>query len=255
MQKEDWQLVKRFQLIQFGPRYGLLDSKALPPYEDDHKLQLFRNMRFADKVELHYDIHEDNQISIPILKLHYRHIEFTNNTTLDSKYNLKFSISYRRIGETTKGELVNEIALPLTLLMALVSALVKANNSRKRRFSYATSMSTMPLASSSSIQNNEDFCHFHYFTEFLLHLISYMAVAFLFCFLLHVFVNSIAFLSQHNVKLTLPIVKDQRSLELIIYAALILKVTYTHTHTHTLCFTYTYISFIHIHSYILLIHL
>ncbi|TMW49319.1 hypothetical protein DOY81_005619, partial [Sarcophaga bullata] len=226
LQKEDWQLIKRFQLIQFSPRHGSFGSKALPPYEDYHKLQSFRYLRFADKVELHYDIFENNQISIPILKLHYRHIEFTNNTTLDSKYNIKLTTSYKRIGETNKGELVNEIALPLTLLVALISALVKANNNRKRRFSCATSMSTMPLTSSSSIQNNEDFCHFHYFTEFLLHLISYMAVAFLFCFLLHVFVNSIAFLSQHNVKLTLPIVKDQRSLELIIYAALILKMIY-----------------------------
>ncbi|KAI8120758.1 Meckelin [Lucilia cuprina] len=230
LQKEEYQLVKRFQLIQFHLRHGTLGPKAPAAYEDSHKLLLFRSLRYADKIELHYDIHKNNHISIPILKLHYRQIDFTNNTTLNSKYNFKLLITYERIGETAKGELVNEIALPLFLLIALVVALFKANNSRKRRTSslVTTSSSTTPLTAATASQNNndDDFCHFTFFTEFLLHLISYMALAFLICFLLHVFINSLVFLSQDNVKLTLPIVKDQRSLELIIYAALILKLIY-----------------------------
>ncbi|XP_065371679.1 meckelin [Calliphora vicina] len=225
LQKEEWQLVKRFQLIQFHHRHGALAPKAPARYEDSHKLLLFRSLRYADKIELHYDIHENNRISVPLLKLHYRHIEFTNNTTLNTQYNFKLSITYERIRATAKGELVNEIVLPLSLLLALVTALFKANNTRKRRSSCGSTSSSTPLTAASQ-NNNDDFCHFTFFTEFLLHLISYMALAFLVCFLLHVFMNSLTFLSQDNVELTLPIVKDQRSLELIIYAALILKLIY-----------------------------
>ncbi|KAM7363172.1 meckelin isoform 2-T2 [Cochliomyia hominivorax] len=230
--KEDWQLVKRFQLIQFQPRHGSLGSKAAPIYEDSHKLLLFRSLRYADKIQLHYDIHDNNHISIPILRLHYRHIEFTSNSSLNTRYNFKMIITFTRIGESAKGELLNEIALPISLFLALVIALFKANNKRKRRSSFCASMSSSSAThltgslqnnNNNNNNNNDDFCHFTFFTEFLLHLISYMAIAFLICFLLHVFMNSLVFLSQDNIELTLPIVKDQRSLELIIYAALILK--------------------------------
>ncbi|KAM7363173.1 meckelin isoform 3-T3 [Cochliomyia hominivorax] len=233
--KEDWQLVKRFQLIQFQPRHGSLGSKAAPIYEDSHKLLLFRSLRYADKIQLHYDIHDNNHISIPILRLHYRHIEFTSNSSLNTRYNFKMIITFTRIGESAKGELLNEIALPISLFLALVIALFKANNKRKRRSSFCASMSSSSAThltgslqnnNNNNNNNNDDFCHFTFFTEFLLHLISYMAIAFLICFLLHVFMNSLVFLSQDNIELTLPIVKDQRSLELIIYAALILKLIY-----------------------------
>lgn len=199
-------------MIEIRPRHGSIASKASPLYEDAHKLLLYRSLRYVDRIEIHYDIHDHNQISIPVVRLRYRHIEFTNNTTLGMPLKFQFIINNDRIGQGADGEMVNEVALPVLLLLALVAALFRANNTRKRRSTHGTDNS------------NEDFCHFAFFTEFLLNLISYMALAFLLCFLLHVFVNSLTYLTQSTVQLTLPIVKDHRSLELIIYAALILKV-------------------------------
>lgn len=216
-------MVKRFQMIEIHPRHGSISSKISPSYEDAHKLLLYRSLRFVERIELHYDIHSDNQISIPILKLRYRHIEFTTNTTLGMPLKFQFIISNDRLrqeGVTTNGgggELVNEIALPVLLLLAVLAALIRARNTRKRR------------CPSGTMNDQEDFCHFAYFTEFLLHLISYMAVAFLLCFLLCIVINSLAYLTQTTVELTVPIVRDQRSLELIIYAALVLKVCTTTT--------------------------
>ncbi|XP_005188260.2 meckelin [Musca domestica] len=213
-QKEDWQLVKRFQMIETHRSHGSITSKISAIYEDAHKLLLYRSLRYVEKLELHYDIHDDNRISIPILKLRYRHIEFTNNTTLDMPLKFQFIISNRRIEKGaggSNGELANEIILPILLLLAVVAALIRARNIRKRQY----------LA-----PNNEDFCHFAYFTEFLLHLISYMALVFLLCYLLCVIINSLTYLNQTTVELTVPIVKDQRSLEVIVYAALVLKLIF-----------------------------
>uniref|UniRef100_A0A1I8Q9F9 Meckelin n=1 Tax=Stomoxys calcitrans TaxID=35570 RepID=A0A1I8Q9F9_STOCA len=214
-QKEDWQLVKRFQMIEIHPRHGSISSKVSPAYEDEHKLLLYRSLRYVEKIQLHYDIHSDNHISIPVLKLRYRHIEFTNNTTLEMPLKFQFIISNDRISRDTvhAAELVNEIALPLLLLLALIVAFVRARNTRKRRCPSGTN-------------DNEDFCHFAYFTEFLLHLISYMALAFLLCFLLCITINSLTYLTQSTLDFTLPLIRDQRSLELIIYAALVLKLIF-----------------------------
>ncbi|XP_075145262.1 meckelin isoform X2 [Haematobia irritans] len=220
-QKEDWQLVKRFQMIEVHPRHGSISSKVSPVYEDDHKLLIYRSVRYAEKVQLHYDIHSDNRISIPVLKLRYRHIEFTNNTTLQMPLKFKFIISYDRIQQDTtlKGAgLINEVGLPLLLLLAMVIAFLRARNTRKRRCLSGTN------------DNGEDFCHFAYFTEFLLHLISYMALAFLLCFLLCITINSLAYLTQSTVDLTLPLVKDQSSLELLVYAAFVLKLIFVSIH-------------------------
>ncbi|XP_073823646.1 meckelin [Musca autumnalis] len=222
-QKEDWQLVKRFQMIETHVRHGSISSKISPIYEDAHKLLLYRSLRYVEKLELHYDIHDDNRISVPVLKLRFRHIEFTNNTTLDMPLKFQFAISFQRIedangggGGGSSGELANEIALPLLLLLAVVGGLIRARNTRKRRC----------LAAATTSSSSEDFCHFAFFTEFLLHLISYMAIAFLLCFLLCIVINALTYLSQTTVELTVPIVKDQRSLEVIIYAAFVLKLIF-----------------------------
>ncbi|KAI8044193.1 meckelin [Drosophila gunungcola] len=133
-QPEEWQLVKRFQLISASPRDNRL-HQTLPRYEDGHKLQLYYSLRYAEDIELHYTLDRDqpDRVGLPLIRLRYRHIEMgSGNASLSQLYPFRLRISYEQVKRGWDW-LVLEVALPLLLLLALAAAVFRLQNLRRRR--------------------------------------------------------------------------------------------------------------------------
>ncbi|XP_036341760.1 meckelin-like [Rhagoletis pomonella] len=211
---DKWQLVKRFQLIEAQPR-RIHSHVQQAKYEDGFKLSLYRSIRYVEYFEMHYEIHEHNQIGLPLVKLRYRHIDLSANATLNSVHPFKLQITFKRVGEAVHRRLMFESLLPSLLLSALAFALLQMYNFRKR----CTAVTAEFCAPSSCL------------LEFLLHFISYAANAILLSVLSYIFVYPLQFLAQRTVEITLPVMKDdQRSLEILIYVAFLLKLVFICVH-------------------------
>ncbi|XP_002054171.3 meckelin [Drosophila virilis] len=130
--EEEWQLVKRFQLISGQPRDNR-QQPSLPRYEDAHKLQLYRSLRYVDQVELQYSIQDGHRIGLPLLRLRYRHIELAGNASLTQLYPFRLRVHFEQVRQGVAAKLLMELALPLLLLVALVAALLRLQNLRRRR--------------------------------------------------------------------------------------------------------------------------
>lgn len=141
-QQEEWQLVKRFQLISAHQKDNRLQP-ILPAYEDAHKLQLFRSLRYVEHVQLEYSIQAGNRIGLPLLRLSYRHIEVTANASLTQLYPFRLSVQVeqQRAGGATR--LLLELALPLLLFFASISALLRLHTRRRRRRAELCQMSNL----------------------------------------------------------------------------------------------------------------
>ncbi|XP_039969151.1 meckelin isoform X2 [Bactrocera tryoni] len=216
----EWQLVKRFQLIAAQPRHGRLHDQQ-SKYEDDFKLSLYRSIRYVESFEMYYEIHDRNQIGIPLVKLRYRHVDLSANATLNAVHPFKLQITFERIGEATQRKFIFEVMLPAFLFIALTMAMLQMLNYRKRHNTLTTTIAatTECCAPSSCL------------LEFLVHFSSYAANAALLCFVLYILVYPVQFLTQRSVAITLPIIKDdQRSLEILIYAAVLLKLIFICVH-------------------------
>ncbi|XP_017967328.1 meckelin [Drosophila navojoa] len=131
-QAEEWQLVKRFQLISAYPRDNRMHP-ILPLYEDAHKLQLYRSLRYVDRVELKYNVQPGQRLGLPLLRLSYRHIEITGNASLTQLYPFQLRIRFEQLNQSGTAKLLLELALPLLLLLAFVAALLRLQNLRRRR--------------------------------------------------------------------------------------------------------------------------
>ncbi|KAM8706181.1 hypothetical protein ACLKA7_010459 [Drosophila subpalustris] len=131
-QEEEWQLVKRFQLISAHPR-DYRHSQTYARYEDNHKLQLYRSLHYVEHVQLEYSIRAGNLIGLPLLRLRYRHIELTGNATLSQLYPFRLKVHFERLEQGVAAQLVLELALPLLLLIASIAALLRLQNLRRRR--------------------------------------------------------------------------------------------------------------------------
>lgn len=168
--------------------------------------------------EIHYEIHDRNQIGIPLVKLRYRHIDLSANTTLNAVHPFKLQITFARMGEPTQRKFMFEVMLPAFLCIALSMAMLQMLNYRKRHNALTTTTTaTIECCAPSSC-----------LLVFLLHFSSYAANASLLCFVLYTLVYPMQFLTQRSVAITLPIMKDdQRSLEILIYVAVLLKVIHT----------------------------
>ncbi|XP_017140775.1 meckelin [Drosophila miranda] len=158
-QQEEWQLVKRFQLIA-----GLLRDnrhhQTVPHYEDGHKLQVYRSLRYVEDLELHYTLdgsHRD-RVGLPLIRLRYRHIELAGNASLAQTYPFRMRVTYQKTERGWKW-LILEVALPLLLLLAFSAAAFRLQNLRRRR--------------------HAELCQASSLWEFLLQLASNVAYAFL----------------------------------------------------------------------------
>lgn len=207
-------MVKRFQLIEAQPRHvRVYDQQS--KYEDDFKLSLYRSIRYVDSFEIHYEIHEHNQIGIPLVKLRYRHIDMSANATLNAVHPFKLQITFVRMGEPTQRKFILEVMLTAFLFIALSMAVLQMLNYRKRHNVLTTTIAA----------TNECCAPSSWLLEALLRFSSYAANASLLCFILYILVYPVQFLTQRSVAITLPIMKDdQRSLEILIYVAVLLKV-------------------------------
>ncbi|XP_054746873.1 meckelin [Anastrepha obliqua] len=215
---EEWQLVKRFQLIEAQPRHTHSNAQQAK-YEDEFKLSLYRSIRYVEYFEIHYEIHDNNQIGMPLVKLRYRHLDMSANASLHAVHPFKLQISFARVGEAAQRRLIFETLLPALLLIALAAGILQMYNFRKRNAAVSTATTSEFCAPSSCL------------LEFLVHFISYAANAIILWFLLYMFAYPMHFLAQHTVEITLPIMKDdQRSLEILIYVAFLLKLTFVCVH-------------------------
>ncbi|KAH8409753.1 hypothetical protein KR222_004021 [Zaprionus bogoriensis] len=131
-QQEEWQLVKRFQLISAHPRDNR-HHQSVPRYEDAHKLQLYRSLRYVEHVQLYYSLQAGNRIGLPQLRLSYRHIELTGNASLEQLYPFRLSVHCEQRQSSGAARLLLELALPLLLLLASMAALLRLQNLRRRR--------------------------------------------------------------------------------------------------------------------------
>ncbi|XP_067615838.1 meckelin isoform X2 [Eurosta solidaginis] len=218
-QPEEWQLVKRFQLIEAQYRQQNKHSHQRR-FEDEFKLTIYRSITYAEYIELHYDIYNNNQIGLPLVKLRYRHLDLTTNVTLHELQPFKLQITFARAGEDSQRKLMIETLLPIFLLAALIMALLQLYNYRQRRTGLVSTATTAEIINSSL-----------YLVEFLLHFISYAANAILLCFIIYMCVYPLQFLVQGSIEITLPIMKDDQSLlEILIYSAFSLRFIFTCVH-------------------------
>ncbi|XP_016960614.2 meckelin [Drosophila biarmipes] len=159
-QQEEWQLVKRFQLISATPRDTRL-HQTLPRYEDAHKLQQYYSLRYVEDMELHYTVDKDqpDRVGLPLIRLRYRHIEIgAGNASLFQLYPFRLRISHEQVKRGWDW-LVLEVVLPLLLLLAFAAAIFRLQNLRRRR--------------------KADLCQFSSLMEFLLQLAGNVAYALL----------------------------------------------------------------------------
>uniref|UniRef100_A0A1B0BKJ5 Meckelin n=1 Tax=Glossina palpalis gambiensis TaxID=67801 RepID=A0A1B0BKJ5_9MUSC len=219
LQGRDWLLVKRFQLIYFYTHQNI--KSDLPTYENSYKLSIYRFGRYVERVELHTVIFEGNQIGVPLIKMKYRYLDFSQNLTLDSRLPFEFVISFVRQGEQSINELLNELSFPMLLILTVALTLLRMWTLLRQR----QSISASPL---SSVNNNQDFCSIT-LVEFLLQLADYTSFALLIYFLLYVHLNSLIYYTQSYAELTLPLLKGYNYLQFIMCAAAILKLITTFT--------------------------
>ncbi|EDV91087.1 GH16135 [Drosophila grimshawi] len=193
-QEEEWHLVKRFQLIAAQPRDNR-QHKTLPSYVDAHKLELYRSLRYVDQVELHYSIQAGNRIGLPLLRLRYRHIELgTGNASLSQVYPFRLRVHFEHVRQGVAAKLVLELVLPLFLVLALVAAVLRLQNLRRRR--------------------REDLCQLINLLELLLQLAANVALALLVTALLLLTLQAF----------------DLQQLSLIIYPACLLQFVFLAVH-------------------------
>lgn len=223
MQGRDWLLVKRFQLIYFYTHQNIKND--FPTYENSYKLSIYRFGRYVERVELHTVIFEGNQIGVPLVKMKYRYLDFSQNFTLDSRLPFEFVISFVRQGEKSINEVLNQLSFPMLLILTVALTLLRMWSLLRQR----QGISASPLSS----VNNEDFCSIT-LVEFLLQLADYTSFALLIYFLLYVYLNSLIYYTQNYAELTLPLLKGYNYLQFVMCAAAVLKVNTCFTHFHLL---------------------
>ncbi|XP_001979408.3 meckelin [Drosophila erecta] len=143
-QQEEWQLVKRFQMISASPRDNHL-HQTMPRYEDAHKLQQYYSLRYVENIELRYTLDKDHpdRVGLPLIRLRYRHIVMgTGNTSLSQLYPFSLRISYDQVKRGWDW-LILEVALPLLLLLAFAAAVFRLQNLRRRRKTDLYQMSSL----------------------------------------------------------------------------------------------------------------
>ncbi|KMZ02405.1 meckelin [Drosophila simulans] len=143
-QPEEWQLVKRFQLISASPRDNHL-HQTMPRYEDAHKLQQYYSLRYVEDIEIRYTLDKDqpDRVGLPLIRLRYRHIEMgSGNTSLSQLYPFSLRISYEQVKRGWDW-LILEVALPLLLLLAFAAAVLRLQNLRRRRKADLCQMSSL----------------------------------------------------------------------------------------------------------------
>ncbi|XP_017085003.2 meckelin [Drosophila eugracilis] len=158
--QEEWQLVKRFQLISASPRDNRLHH-TLPRYEDAHKLQQYYSLRYAKDIELHYTLDKDqpDRVGLPLIRLRYHHIDIgPGNASLAQLYPFRLKITYEQV-KRDWDFLILEVALPLLFLLAFAAAVFRLQNLRRRR--------------------KTDLCQISSLMEFLLQLAGNLACALL----------------------------------------------------------------------------
>ncbi|XP_039494895.1 meckelin isoform X1 [Drosophila santomea] len=143
-QQEEWQLVKRFQLISASPRDNHL-HQTMPRYEDAHKLQQYYSLRYVEDIDIRYTLDKDqpDRVGLPLIRLRYRHIEMgSRNTSLSQLYPFSLKISYDQVKRGWDW-LILEVALPLLLLLAFAAAVFRLQNLRRRRKADLYQMSSL----------------------------------------------------------------------------------------------------------------
>ncbi|XP_037954994.1 meckelin isoform X2 [Teleopsis dalmanni] len=212
MNTEEWRLVKRFLLIVAISR-NLHGRQREAIYEDTHKLQLYSYIRYVDSFQLFYKIHDENTISIPIIKLRYRSIELNDNSSLSDLYSFKIDIKFEKMDEMLKSDQHLSITVTILLFITIGISILHTYNSKKRR----SLMDALQI---------RDICDFSCITEFFLHFFSNTSNAILLGTFLLAVINSLTYLFQETIKLTLPLNKVQHTFDVLIFTALLLKAIY-----------------------------
>ncbi|XP_055377879.1 meckelin [Condylostylus longicornis] len=201
---ENWQLVKRFQLIETLPR--LHHERYSPIYEDAYKVQIFRSIRFVNDILIECSIRDNNKISIPIIKINYENVDISSNSSLDTMYGFNFKMNF------IKEQFLNywfEILLPLFLCIGFALALLRTYNFKTRQ--------------------NKEFYDLSAFFQFTLYLFSYFANAFFLIAAIVAIHCFLVFTTQKIVSIMLPI-EQSNNIEILIYFALVLKSIYLFFH-------------------------
>ncbi|XP_002072185.3 meckelin [Drosophila willistoni] len=142
-QRDEWQLVKRFQMISTVSTNSHQQQSVLNRYEDAHKLQLYRSIRYIEHLELHYTVEEDQRVGLPLIRVRYRLIELAGgNVSLSQSFPFQLKLSYERL-QRSWDWLILEIALPLLLLVAFAAAVFRFQNIRRRRQSECCQISNI----------------------------------------------------------------------------------------------------------------
>lgn len=223
--------MKRFLPVSF-----ILDKKnqrlAHPSYDDTHKLNRFRSIRFLSKAELRYSINEDNQINLPLMILEYQYIKFgqkvphhQNNSfdrpylSLDQDFPVQFILRYERKEKLSSFRLnIDRVVFPVILVLAFTIGFIRFLLKLRRRRTNTSNLNELAVDSCSEI--------YKYLTELLYLSASPLAIALLFIFLMHISSTSLVFLFQSDAKAkTIPLLQGhQNYLISLIFWAFILQV-------------------------------
>lgn len=207
-----------------------------PFQEGDHKLQLFRSIRFIAKAELIYTINDLNHITLPLLILEYQSVKFDvqdhhhhhhhrealwPSINLREEFPVQLTVRYKKQDQLTNlRQKIDQILLPIILIFVLITTIIRLALKLRRRRYNTSAMNELAM----------DSCPpqlYDWLREFLYLASGHLAIALLIVFLTHISSISIVFLTQTKLDvMVLPLLEDDHQfyLENIILWALGLQV-------------------------------
>ncbi|XP_055854371.1 meckelin [Episyrphus balteatus] len=126
----EWQLVKRFQIIEAQDIFFNTANQQILVYEDSYKLRLFKSIKVLRKFEFRCTVTEDNKNTIPLIVLDYHTIDLSLNNSLSEKYKFEFLVKFEK--DTGSG-ILYEIVLPIFIAISLLFAVFRAYIFKCRR--------------------------------------------------------------------------------------------------------------------------
>jgi hypothetical protein len=218
--QEKWQLVKRFYLVDTVS--GRLNSQE--PEDSDLKFyEKFSQISYVKSMELKFhlpdnddDLEESNKIVIPLLILEYATLNLTdvaeklkqNGSTLNPEdfYNVEFSFKIK-FDKKCHFSFHLEILLPILVLLAFFNSLLQTffYKIRQQKLEYDVGL----------------------LFSFFINLISNIATAFfLFVVIFVIYIFAVYKTQMKHVSVLLPLDKEESLIEILLYFALIFKVSF-----------------------------
>lgn len=115
-----WQFVSRFYLVNTitGHRPGQFDN----PYSERNMVKKFESVRYLRRVQLLFEVRDQNKVETPILMLHYDSVNLSLSTRNDFMYDFEFQVTFEK---TMNFDTLLEILLPILFILGLIFAIVE----------------------------------------------------------------------------------------------------------------------------------